>query len=468
MKIKEDIEKVIPQAIELEEAVLGAMMLENDCLKDTMPVLHEGYFYKDAHKRIFHAMQNMFKKGEVVDILTVTNELTKNEQIKSVGGALYISKLTDKVSSSANVEHHINILKAYYLKRNIIQLGSLCLDMGYDMGESPEDSINILENKVAEFNEVMVGVDYEDNISSDIAKRFLHNTAPRKNNITGIPTGNDAMTKLTDGWQKGDLIILSARSSMGKTGRAIDYALYASALDYKVAFFSLEMKKEKIYDRMMLNVSEINSNVVKFQKWEDKNLKEYEAAATWLAKSNIYVNDKTYITPNYVKTVCRQRKRKYGLDLVVIDYLQYMEANDATGYREQDVASISRALKSLAKELEVPVIALCQLNRDLEKRVSKRPILSDLRESGSIEQDADLVIGLYRPSYYWSSKNDDNDYNKENNMTEEEYKMLVETVVLKHRNGELGRVKEYFDTKKCKFYQSYNAPENTVETTLPF
>ena len=444
--------KLPPQAIDLEEAILGAMLIDSECLKNSLPLIKERYFHKEINKLVFNAIYEIDKSGNPPDILMVVEYLRKINKLEEVGGVRYISMLTSKVSSSTNIEYHIAIVKEKYLKRSIIQLGASAIEMGYDSLKGPDEVINDIENEMSSISDSNIGIEYESNMTEDVVEVVKKNMTKRKDSVTGITTGNVRMDKITRGWQPADLIVLAARSSMGKTARAIEIALHAAERQEPVAVFSLEMSKPSLIERILLNLSEIDSDKVKEQTWDEADIKKYYESAAKLENMPIYINDKAGMTVNYIKSVARQRKRKHGLKLIVIDYLQYIETDNSKGNREQDIAAITRGLKKLAKELNVPVIALAQLSRAVEQRANKRPQLSDLRESGSIEMDADLVISLYRPSYYWAEKKDDPDYQNDKSLSDEEYKALTETIVLKHRNGPLARFKEYFVANKNKFY----------------
>lgn len=446
--------------LELEDAVLGAIMLESDCLFENINSLHENIFYKPVHKVIFRAIKILFEQRITVDILTVYNKLKEINQAEKIS-AHYLSQLTNKVASSANIEYHIKILTQLFLKRQIGEICGETYDRVKNFSTDVIEELDNLELQISQLNEFIVGKDYDIDMDNEIEKRFIFNLQKRNSQITGVHTGNDIINKITKGWQKKDLIILGGRSSMGKTAKAIDVALHATKHGKKPIVFSLEMSREQLIDRILCNLSEVGSDTVKEQSWTEVQIKQYQDAKTGLQRSGLYIVDRPKVAPKYVRTVSRLRKMKFGCDLIVIDYLQLMEPNKKMRSREEEIASISRELKSIAKELDVPIIALSQLNRDVEKRSDKRPVLSDLRESGSIEHDADLVMFVYRPSYYYDKKNDP-DYKTEVNMSDEEYSMLTEIIIAKHRNGSLGRTKEYFHNDKSKFTKEFK------QDKLPF
>lgn len=444
------IDKLPPQALDIEEAILGAVMLEKEALQDVVALLRPEMFYKNAHFTIYSAISDLYNKNTSVDILTVTQELRNRNKLDEVGGPFYISNLTNAVSTTANIHHHVKILTQLFIKREIIRIGIEIIQDSYDLNTDIFDSLNELENNVSHVNSFIIGNEASGDIKIEAEKTYQQLIATREARITGISTGNHTLTQVTGGWNDGDLVILAARPSHGKTTRALHFALHAAFDNKKVAFFSIEMKKESLHEKMFLNVGNLDSETIRTQSWSVDELEQLKQAKERIRHSGMFIYDSSSITPLKLKTICRERKRKHGLDIIFIDYLQKMKPNVRSYSREAEVSEISTALKELAMELNVPVIALAQLNRECEQRTNKRPMVSDLRESGTIEQDADLILSLYSPSKYYDLY-DDRDY-KDKNISEDAYKLLSEMSILKHRNGSSGfTIIEQFDKSKSLF-----------------
>ncbi len=442
----ESIGKVPPQAIELEEAVLGALMLEKDALSSVIDILKPESFYKDAHALIYDAIRTLFNDSQPIDLLTVTNQLRKDGTLEQVGGAYAVTALTTKVNSAANVEYHARIITEMAIKRELIRVAG---EIQHDAYEDTTDVFELLdrtESALFEVSEQNIRKNYED--MRTIMGEALNELEARKDHkdgLTGVPTGFSALDRVTSGWQKSDLIILAARPGMGKTAFVVS-AMRNAAVDFHkpVAIFSLEMSSVQLVNRLISAEAELESDKIK-----KGNLAEYEwqqliHKTKKITNAPIFIDDTPALTILELRAKCRRLKSQHNIELIIIDYLQLMsgDANRGAGNREQEIASISRALKGLAKELEVPVIALSQLSRAVETRGGdKRPQLSDLRESGSIEQDADIVMFLYRPEYY--------------NITEDEQGMpttgMGQIIIAKHRNGSLETVNLKFIGKYTKF-----------------
>jgi len=444
--IGESLGKLPPQAIDLEEAVLGALMLEKDALSTVIDILKPESFYKDAHKEIYTAIVELFNNAEPVDMRTVAARLRKNGKLEYVGGSYYIAELTSKVSSAANIEYHARVVIEMAIKRELIKVAS---EIHNDAYEDTTDVFHLLdktESSLFEISEANIRKNY-DNMQSLMAQAITE-LEERKNHtdgLTGIPSGFSALDRVTSGWQKSDLVIIAARPGMGKTAFVVS-ALRNAAVDFShaVAIFSLEMSSVQLVNRLISAEAELESEKIK-----KGNLAEYEwqqliHKTNKLSKAPIFIDDTPALSILELRAKCRRLKAQHDVQLIVIDYLQLMSGDTSKGggNREQEIASISRALKGIAKELEVPVIALSQLSRAVETRGGdKRPQLSDLRESGSIEQDADMVMFLYRPEYY--------------GITEDESGMPTtgtgEVILAKHRNGSLENVNLKFIGKFTKF-----------------
>ncbi|MDN5200010.1 replicative DNA helicase [Fulvivirgaceae bacterium BMA10] len=441
--------KLPPQAVEMEEAVLGALMLEKDALTAVIDILKPENFYKDAHQEIYKAIVTLFNNSEPIDLLTVSNQLKKDGKLELVGGAYYITQLTTRVNSAANIEYHARIITERAIKRDLIKISS---EVQRDAFEDTTDAFSLLDHVAQEIYDVS-----ESNIRKNFAdmKSLMHEALleleARKNHsdgLTGIPSGFTALDRLTSGWQRSDLVIIAARPGMGKTAFVVS-ALRNAAVDFNhaVAIFSLEMSAVQLVNRLISAEAELESEKIKKGNLADYEWEQLLHKTSKLTKAPIFIDDTPGLSILELRAKCRRLKSQHDIQLVVIDYLQLMSGDSSKsggggGNREQEIASISRALKTIAKELSIPVIALSQLSRAVETRGGdKRPQLSDLRESGSIEQDADMVMFLYRPEYY--------------GITEDENGMPTqgtgEVIIAKHRNGSLDNVNLKFIGKYTKF-----------------
>ena len=445
-QISESMGKVPPQAVEIEEAVLGALMLEKDALTAVIDILKPESFYKERHALIYDAIRTLFNESQPVDLLTVTNQLRKDGTLEKVGGAYAVTSLTTKVNSAANIEYHARIITEMSIKRELIRVSGEIQHMAFEETTDVFDLLDRTESALFEISEQNIRKNYEDmkTIMHD-ALNELEARKEHKDGLTGVPTGFSALDRVTSGWQKSDLIILAARPGMGKTAFVVS-AMRNAAVDFNraVAIFSLEMSSVQLVNRLISAEAELESDKIK-----KGNLAEYE----WqqlihktknITNAPIFIDDTPALSILELRAKCRRLKSQHNIELIIIDYLQLMsgESSRNAGNREQEIASISRALKGLAKELDVPVIALSQLSRAVETRGGdKRPQLSDLRESGSIEQDADIVMFLYRPEYY--------------NITEDDQGMpttgMGQVIIAKHRNGSLEDVNLKFIGKFTKF-----------------
>lgn len=423
-----------PHALDLEELVLGACLLEQDAINLVYPIITENTFYDPKHQQIYKCICSLTKKGIRADISMVMQELKKIGYLEKIGGAYFLSTLTQKLASSAHIETHARILVEYELKRDLII-----------------HSVNLLKNLYEEKNDVfeLIGEQIQkmfqltnfksNNKTKHIGEIHSSSMQQMSDVITsgkpsGTPSGVDFLDKLTNGWQKTDLIILAARPSMGKTATALQFIKYPSLnLKIPTALFSIEMSAKQIMGRLQSSESFVNVSKITTSNIDADELAAINKDCENLSKAPIYIDD----TPSLSLFDFRQRAKRLVIDhkveLIIVDYLQLMTA-DGKGNREQEISLISRGLKQTAKELEVPIIALSQLSRNLESRPNKKPILSDLRESGAIEQDADMVIFLYRPEYYGLMDN----YQYFNHSLEA--KGLLMAIIAKHRNGALGEI----------------------------
>ncbi len=431
--------KVPPQAKELEEAILGAIMLEKSAFDTVVEILKPECFYVDAHQRIYKAMQGLAIKSLPIDMLTVVEELKLREELEMIGGPYYVTRLTNAVVSSANIDAHSRIVLQKFIQRELIRISGEIIGDAYEDSTDVFDLLDGAEGKLFEITNNHLRKNFDD-IDSVLVKTFnrIEDMRNRQDDITGVPTGFPTLDKITYGWQPTDLIILAARPSVGKTAFALNLARSAALHPTKptaVAFFSLEMSSSQLVQRILSAESEIWLEKIARGKLEEHEMKQlYKRGFDRLSKAPIYIDDSAALNIFELRAKCRRLKNKHNVGMIIIDYLQLMSGSaDRNSNREQEISKISRDLKSLAKELQVPIIALSQLSREVEKRKegNKMPQLSDLRESGAIEQDADLVMFLYRPEYYEVTT----DEFGENNKGETHVK------IAKHRNGSLETVK---------------------------
>ncbi len=458
--------KVPPQAVELEEAVLGALMLEKDALTNVIDILKVESFYKESHKVIFQAILDLFTESQPIDLLTVTTQLRKNGALEIAGGAFYITELTSKVASAANIEYHARIITEQSIKRELIRISG---EIQKDAFEDTTDVFELLdkmEQSLFEISEKNIRKNYSD-MRSIMREAIIELEARKlqKDGLTGVPSGFTALDRVTSGWQKSDLVIIAARPAMGKTAFVLS-VLRNAAVDHNrpVAIFSLEMSSVQLVNRLISSEAELDSEKIKKGSLADHEWAQLVHKTAKLSKAPLFVDDTPALSILELRAKCRKLKAQHDIQMVVIDYLQLMSGDSKSGgqggNREQEIASISRALKKIAKELSIPVIALSQLSRAVETRGGdKRPQLSDLRESGAIEQDADMVMFLYRPEYYGITQDEDN------NSTAG----VGEVIIAKHRNGSLENVKLRFIGKYTKFTDldsGINYPANqAIEAT---
>lgn len=444
--------RIPPQAVEVEEAILGAMLIESESATTAIQLLKETDFYKSAHRHIFKAIVKLFERDNPLDMLTVEQQLKDQDLLDEVGGAGYLSELTRAVSSAANIEYHCQIVAEKAIKRDLILHCTEIIGQSYDSVSDPYELLDHAEQKVFELANARSNLSTQS--LGDILKKtltHLEDIRGKSGGITGIPTGLD-VDKTTAGWQRSDLIIIAARPAMGKTAfvltTARNSALYSDPEKRaSVALFSLEMSSQQLVQRLLTMEARVSAQDARTGRLKDDEFKLLIEAAGRLHQAKIFIDDTPGLTLMELRSKCRRLKSEHDIDIIIIDYLQLMTAGgsmNSNSNREQEIAAISRGLKVLAKELNVPVIALAQLSRAVEQRTGdKRPQLSDLRESGSIEQDADVVCFLYRPEYYGIQTDD------EGNSTAG----VAELIIGKQRNGPT-------DTVRLQFVQQYARFEN--------
>ena len=431
--------QVPPQAQDLEEAVLGAIMLEKSAFDTVVEILKPECFYADSHQRIYRAMQGLQQKNQPIDILTVVEELKMREELDLIGGPYYVTRLTNAVISSANIEAHSRIILQKFIQRELIRISGEIIGDAYEDSTDVFDLLDDAESKLFEItnNHLRKNFDSIDTVLVKTVNR-IEDMRHRNEDITGVPSGFASLDHVTYGWQQTDLIILAARPSVGKTAFALNLARNAALHPSKptpVAFFSLEMSASQLVQRILSAESEIWLEKIARGKLEEHEMKQlYARGIQRLAQAPIFIDDTAALNIFELRAKCRRLKNKHNVGLILIDYLQLMSGTgDRNSNREQEISRISRDLKSLAKELQVPIIALSQLSREVEKRKegNKIPQLSDLRESGAIEQDADMVMFLYRPEYYDITANEHGESNKGE----------THVRIAKHRNGSLENIK---------------------------
>ena len=439
--------KIPPQAVDLEEVVLGAMMIDKKGVDEVIDILHPEAFYKEAHRFIYEAIFKLFESSEPVDLLTVSSQLKKDGHLEAIGGDFYLIKLTQKVASSAHIEFHARIILQKYIQRSLIKISSEVIESAYN---ESTDVFDLLDNAEAKLYEVTQGnlkrsAETAQNLVIQAKKRIEE--ISNKEGMSGIASGFDKLDKLTSGWQPSDLVIVAARPGMGKTALTLSMARNI-AVDYNkgVAFFSCEMSSVQLITRLISSETGLSSEKLRTGKLEKHEWEQLNVKVKALEKAPLFIDDTPSLSIFDLRAKARRLKSQHDIQIIIIDYLQLMTAGGSQkgGNREQEISTISRNLKALAKELNVPVIALSQLSRAVETRGgSKRPLLSDLRESGAIEQDADIVSFIYRPEYYKIDEWDD----QERTPTQGQ----GELIVAKHRNGGLENIRLKFIGNLGKF-----------------
>jgi replicative DNA helicase len=455
-----EVGKTPPQASELEEAVLGALMLEKDAYSIVSDILKPQSFYEHAHELIFTAIQNLSLLQRPVDMLTVQEQLKKEGHLEETGGAYYLAQLTGKVVSTAHLEYHARIVAQKYLARELIRFTSEISGKAFDETLDVDDLMQEAEASLFEISQRNMKKDVmQINPVINEAIALLNQAAQRSDGLSGIPSGFDKLDKITSGWQNSDLIIIAARPAMGKTAFVLSMAKNI-AVNYKhpVAVFSLEMSNVQLVNRLIVNVCEIEGEKIRNGQLLEHEWHQLDHKIKDLYDAPLFIDDTPSLSIFEFRTKARRLVRENHVQLIIIDYLQLMNASGSSfGSREQEVSTISRSLKGLAKELNIPIIALSQLNRGVENRTgngadSKRPQLSDLRESGAIEQDADMVCFIHRPEYYKILEDAQG-----NSLVG-----MAEIIVAKHRNGSVGDVRLRFKGQFAKFCN----PEEDMDTSF--
>ena len=431
------IDRTPPQNIEAEQAVLGAIFIEPESLTVASEFLIPEDFYRSSHQKIFSAMLKLSDQGKAIDVVTVTEELAATEQLENIGGVSYLMELANAVPTAANVEYYARIVEEKSLLRRLIRTATEIAQEGYSREDEVESLLSEAEKKIMEVSGRKSAGSFI-SIKDVLVEAYdnIEKLANRQGDITGIPTGFTELDRMTAGFQRNDLIIVAARPSVGKTAFALNIAQnVATKTDEVVAIFSLEMGAEQLVMRMLSSEGNINAQNLRTGDLSDEDWKKLTMAMGSLSNAQIYIDDTPGIRIAEMRAKCRRLKQERGLGMILIDYLQLIQGDGKADNRQQEVSEISRSLKALARELEVPVIALSQLSRSVEQRQDKRPMMSDIRESGSIEQDADIVGFLYRDDYYDSESEQQN----------------IEIILAKQRNGPTGTVELAFVKEYNKF-----------------
>ncbi|RZJ54039.1 MAG: replicative DNA helicase [Flavobacterium sp.] len=440
--------KLPPQVLDLEEAVLGAMMIDKKGVDDVIDILQPDAFYKDAHRHIFEAIIQLFTETQPIDLLTVSSQLKKNGKLELAGGDFYLIQLTQKIASSAHIEFHSRIILQKFIQRSLIRISSEIIEASYDETTDVFDLLDQAESKLYEVTQGNIKRSSETAQSLVLQAKKKIEEISKKEGLSGVETGFTNLDKLTSGWQPSDLIIIAARPAMGKTAFVLSMARnIAIQFGHAVALFSLEMASVQLITRLISSETGLSSEKLRTGKLEPHEWTMLSTKVKDLEKAPLFIDDTPSLSIFDLRAKCRRLASQHGIKIIIVDYLQLMTAggnNKGGGNREQEISTISRNLKALAKELNVPVIALSQLSRAVETRgSSKRPLLSDLRESGAIEQDADIVSFLYRPEYYKIDEWDDDEASPTAGQ--------AEIMIAKHRNGGIENVRLKFIGHLGKF-----------------
>ena len=439
-QVKDTVEKLLPQNIEAECGVLGSIIIDPEAIVQVSDFLHPDDFYRDAHRTIYEVILQLYEEHEPADFITICDELERRNKLEEVGGASYITSLINQVPTSGNVEFYGRIVERTAILRRLIHAAGQIAAIAYEEGDA-DIALDRAEQLIFQISQRHARSDFSH--MRDILAEYMNKLDQlheRHGSIVGVPTGFTDLDRLTGGLQKSDLIVLAARPGIGKTSLAMSMA-HNAALKYhnSVAFFSLEMSKDQLAQRLLSMDSGIDQQRLRTGRIEEEEWERIVYAMDTLSEANIWIDDTASITPLEMRSKSRRIHAQHGIDLIIVDYLQLMQATiggKRNENRVQEISEISRSLKGLARELNIPVLALAQLSRAVESRQSKVPQLSDLRESGSIEQDSDIVMFIYR----------DDVYNPES-----EKKSIADVIIAKHRNGPVGEISLYFQANQTRF-----------------
>jgi len=447
--------KLPPQNIEAEESILGGILIENEAINRVTEILDPDDFYRDAHRKIFNALINLSERDEPADLITLTNELRKIDQLDSIGGASYLTSLIDSVPTAANIEYYAKIVKEKAILRKLIQTSTEIITQSYEDRGDVEVFLDEAERAIFEISEKRVRPSFY-SIREIVKDSFttIERLFKKKELVTGVPSGFKELDRMTAGFQPSDLIIIAGRPSMGKTAFCLNIAEYA-AIENKipVAIFSLEMSKEQLVIRMLCSQAHVEGTRLRTGYLNESDWPKLTIAAGNLSEAPIYIDDTAALSALELRAKARRLKSEHGLGMLIVDYLQLMKGRARVENRQQEISEISRSLKALSKELSIPVIAVSQLSRKTEERTGNRPQLSDLRESGAIEQDADLIIFIYRDEVYNRSEDNPN-------------RGKAEVIIGKQRNGPIGKIDLAFLDKFTTFKDLYKGEtENIYESS---
>ncbi len=446
----QDMRKVPPQSIEAEMSILGGILLDNEAINRSLEVIRAEEFYREPHRKIFRAMIDLSNNGEPCDLITLTTILKKKGELEEVGGGAYLATLVDFVPTAANIVYYCRIVKEKAVARNLITAATEIVTKSFEEQSNVDELLDQAQKTIFEISENKLKPAFFP--VKDILKETIRNIEKlyeKKDHVTGVPTGFLDMDSMTAGFQKGDLIIVAGRPSMGKTAFALNLGQNAAIhADQKtpVAIFSLEMSKEQLVTRLLCSESKIDASRLRTGHLVDSDWSRLMTGAGKLHDAPIYIDDTPSIPVLEMRAKCRRLKAEKGLGMVIVDYLQLMRGGANSESRQQEISEISRSLKALAKELDIPVIALSQLNRGLENRTDKRPMMSDLRESGAIEQDADVIMFVYRDAVYCDACK-----RRDGSCTTEGHDRQAEIIIGKQRNGPIGTVNLVFNGEYTKF-----------------
>jgi replicative DNA helicase len=442
--------KVPPQNLEAEQAVLGAILIDNASLNKALEIIHPDDFYRDSHRRIFSAILDLNERNEVVDLITLTDQLRSKSELEGVGGATYLSTLVNSIPTAANIRQHSRIIHEKAILRNLIAVATDIVGQGYDDTGRVEELLDFAERSVFGISEKKLKPSFVP-VKEIIKGSFetIERLYEKKERVTGVATGYSKLDEMTSGLQPSDLIVIAGRPSMGKTALALGVAQHLGIEKRgTAAIFSLEMSKEQLVMRMLCSEARVDAHKLRSGYLGRADWPKLTTAAGRIAEARIFIDDTPAISVLEMRAKARRLKAEHGLDLLIVDYLQLMRGRGDADNREQEISDISRSLKALAKELQVPVVAMSQLSRAVENRSDKRPVLADLRESGAIEQDADIVIFIYRDEVYHPS---------------DESKGIAEIIIGKQRNGPIGNIQLAFLDQYTRFENLETVHEETEE-----
>lgn len=435
--------RIPPQSLEAEQAVLGAMLLEKDAIGRTIEILTSECFYRESHRKVFEAVSSLYERGLAADLIAVADELRGRGQLDALGGSAFLSSLQDQVATAAHVEHHCRIVLEKHVMRELIRTGTEIVRKAYDGGGTSGEMIDSAEQMIFGISDPRIkrGFTPIRNLLQR-AVQVIERVYENKRAVTGVPSGYSALDRMTAGFQNSDLIVIAGRPAMGKTSFALNIAEYAATGSERVpvGIFSLEMSADQLVQRFLASRAGIPVHRLRTGFLSEDQWPRLIDAAGILTQAPIYIDDTPAASIMEIRAKARRLKSEYGLGLLVVDYLQLARGFIDSENRQQEISSISRSLKALAKELNIPVIALSQLSRAVENREDKRPVLADLRESGAIEQDADLVLFVFREKVY-----------RKQQRPEDGQQDVAEIIIGKHRNGPIGTVKLFFNSELTRF-----------------